>query len=101
MEKIAFLFPGQGAQKVGMGADLYQSSPAARAVYDQADAVLGQPITQVCFAGPAEQLNDTQWAQPALLATSLALLAALEERRLAAGTDPLRPAFVAGHSLGE
>jgi [acyl-carrier-protein] S-malonyltransferase len=100
-EKIALLFPGQGAQQVGMGADLYVSSPAARAVFDEADAVLGRPLTRLCFDGPAEELNDTQWAQPGLLAASLAMLAALGERRAAAGQPPLAPAFVAGHSLGE
>jgi len=100
-ERVAFLFPGQGAQQVGMGADLYDQSPAARAVYDAADHALNIPLSRICFDGPADDLNDTQWAQPGLLATSIAMLAALQERRALAGELPLRPAFVAGHSLGE
>ena len=100
-ERVAFLFPGQGAQQVGMGADLYDQSPAARAVYDAADHALNIPLSRICFEGPADDLNDTQWAQPGLLATSIAMLAALQERRALAGELPLQPAFVAGHSLGE
>jgi [acyl-carrier-protein] S-malonyltransferase len=98
-ERIAWLFPGQGAQQVGMGAELYNSSPAARAIYDAADQALNLPLSRICFEGPAEELNDTQWAQPALLTTSMAMLAALRERQ--AGQTLLPPAFVAGHSLGE
>jgi [acyl-carrier-protein] S-malonyltransferase len=100
-EQVAFLFPGQGAQQVGMGAELYDQSPAARAVYDAADHALNIPLSRICFDGPADDLNDTQWAQPGLLATSIAMLAALQERRALAGELPLQPAFVAGHSLGE
>jgi [acyl-carrier-protein] S-malonyltransferase len=100
-EQVAYLFPGQGAQQVGMGADLYDQSPAARAVYDAADHALNIPLSRICFDGPGDDLNDTQWAQPGLLATSIAMLAALQERRALAGELPLQPAFVAGHSLGE
>lgn len=100
-ERIAFLFPGQGAQQVGMGAELYDQSPAAQAVFDAADHALNLPLSRICFDGPPDDLNDTQWAQPGLLATSIAMLAALGERRSAAGLPPLLPAFVAGHSLGE
>ncbi len=100
-KRIAFLFPGQGAQQVGMGADLYDQSPAARAVFDAADHALNIPLSRICFEGPPDDLNDTQWAQPGLLTTSIAMLAALQERRAAAGHPPLVPAFVAGHSLGE
>jgi [acyl-carrier-protein] S-malonyltransferase len=70
-------------------------------VYDAADHALNIPLSRICFEGPADDLNDTQWAQPGLLATSIAMLAALQERRALAGELPLQPAFVAGHSLGE
>jgi [acyl-carrier-protein] S-malonyltransferase len=92
---LALLFPGQGSQEVGMGRDAYQASPGARAVFDLADEVLAFPLSRLCFEGPEEDLRRTELQQPAILATSLALLRALEER------VALRPAFVAGHSLGE
>ncbi len=98
---IAFLFPGQGSQVVGMGADLYESSPAARAVFDLADATLGFPISLLCFEGPEETLTATENAQPAILTASLALLAALSEGGSPADFTVGRAAFVAGHSLGE
>ncbi|MDH4135927.1 MAG: ACP S-malonyltransferase [Anaerolineae bacterium] len=95
MNKTAFLFPGQGSQYVGMGQDLYESHPEARATFDQADKVLGFALSDLCFNGPEETLKDTVNTQPAIFVTSVALLRALESRRLQA------PGFVAGHSLGE
>jgi len=95
MRKCAHLFPGQGSQYVGMGRDLYDASPVARAVFDQADAILGTALSRLCFEGPADQLNDTANTQPAVLVTSVAALRALEEQ----GLEP--PAYVAGHSMGE
>ena len=100
----AWIFPGQGSQAVGMGRDLYDQFPAARAVFDEADAVLGFGLGRLCFEGPAETLTATENAQPALLTMSVAVLAALgwdtepaDAARLS--LDP--PLFVAGHSLGE
>ena len=94
----AFLFPGQGAQSVGMTADLYADSPAARAVFDEADDALGERLSEVAFNGPAEALTLSHNAQPAILAASVACLRAAEERMGAAFPQP---AFAAGHSLGE
>jgi [acyl-carrier-protein] S-malonyltransferase len=94
---VAWLFPGQGAQEVGMGRDLWDASPAARRVLETADSVLGFHLSEVCFAGPEEKLRDTRITQPAIMAVSLAALAAAIEAGSLAG----RPAFVAGHSLGE
>ena len=95
---VAFLFPGQGAQAVGMGANAYAGSPAARAVFDEADAALETPLSRLILEGPAEELTRTENAQPAMLCVSAALLRAAEERL--GGAMP-RPAFVAGHSVGE
>lgn len=94
MGKIAFVFPGQGAQAVGMGFDAYESIPAARAVFDRADQVLGYPISKLAFEGPEEELRQTANTQPALLATSIAMLEAYK-------VQGVKPDFVAGHSLGE
>ncbi len=91
---VALVFPGQGSQVVGMGRDLYDTSPAARAIFDQADATLRFAVTRLCFEGPEEALTATENAQPALLTVSAALLAALT-------TSVESWSFVAGHSLGE
>jgi [acyl-carrier-protein] S-malonyltransferase len=98
--KLAMVFPGQGAQFVGMGEELAAISPAAKRVFAEADAVLGFPLTDLIFHGPADQLEDTINAQPAILTTSIAALEALRER-LAERNAALAPAMVAGHSLGE
>jgi [acyl-carrier-protein] S-malonyltransferase len=94
MAKTAFLFPGQGSQKAGMGADLAESIPAARAVFEEADDALGFRLSKLCFEGPEEDLRLTENTQPAILTCSIAVLAAVREKGLA-------PDFVAGHSLGE
>jgi [acyl-carrier-protein] S-malonyltransferase len=95
--QTAFVFPGQGSQDVGMGADLVKTFPEAEATFALADEVLGFSLSSLCFDGPAEQLNDTLNTQPALYVMGVALLRVLN----AAFEDELRPAFVAGHSLGE
>jgi len=92
---LALLFSPQGSQSVGMGRDLAQRSPAARAVFEEADATLGWSVSQTCWRGPPERLNDTRQTQPCLLATSVAALRALAER------VALQPSVVAGHSVGE
>jgi len=92
---LALLFPGQGSQEVGMGRDVCEASPAARAVFAAADRALGFPLSKLCFEGPEAELRRTEIQQPAILTTSVALLRALEER------GPVVPAYVAGHSLGE
>ena len=91
----ALLFSPQGSQAPGMGRDLAERSAAARAVYDEADATLGWPVSETCWSGPAERLDDTRQTQPCLLATSVAAQRALAE----AGAPA--PAIVAGHSVGE
>jgi len=93
---IAFVFPGQGSQYVGMGQDLVAAYPQARAIFEQADAALGISLTQLCFASPENVLTDTINAQPALLTHSIATLHVLQSIK----PDAL-PSFVAGHSLGE
>lgn len=92
---IAFIFPGQGSQYAGMGKDLAEKFPAARQVFEEADAALGFALSEICFNGPAEALQLTENTQPAILATSIAALRAMEAEGFAA------PDFVAGHSLGE
>jgi len=96
---VAFLFPGQGAQQVGMMADLAEASPAARRVFEMADEQLGFALSELCFAGPEEKLNATDMSQPAMFACSAAALAAMEE---AIGLENLpQPTMMAGLSLGE
>lgn len=98
--KIAWVFPGQGSQYVGMGKRIYDVSDAARRVFHQADDVLGYSISTLCFEGPAEELEDTAIAQPAIFTTSVAYLEALRDRSLDVGRS-IAPVYVAGHSLGE
>ena len=100
MDKVGLVFPGQGSQYVGMGKDIYRQSQAARNVFDAADRVLGFSLSDLCFNGPAEKLNDTQYAQPAILTVSVAQLEALKERWNRTG-GTIAPEYVAGHSLGE
>jgi len=98
---VAFVFPGQGSQAVGMGRALAENSPAAAAAFGAADAALGEPISRLAWEGPEERLNLTENAQPALLAASIAYLGACRERWAAAGVEPPTPAFAAGHSMGQ
>jgi len=91
---IAFLFPGQGAQRVGMGEELAAAFPVCRQTFAEADAALGEPLSQVIFDGPEERLTLTENTQPAIVAVSIAAYRLLESRGMT-------PSFVAGHSLGE
>jgi [acyl-carrier-protein] S-malonyltransferase len=97
---IALVFPGQGSQYVGMGADLVARSPAAAAAYERADAALGIPLSRMILEGPAEELDLTVNAQPAILATSVAFLEAMREEAEAAGIE-IVPRALAGHSAGQ
>lgn len=94
--KLAFVFPGQGSQKVGMVKAWADASPQARATFEEADEALGFPLSRLCWEGPEEELNLTANTQPALVAASIAVL-----RALAVMAPELRPVAVAGHSLGE
>ena len=96
---VAFLFPGQGSQAVGMGLDLYQNSSAAKAVFEEVNESLGVSLSDLLFNGPEEELTKTINAQPAIMAVSIACLRGLEEA-MGKGTMPV-PSLVAGHSLGE
>ncbi len=92
-DPIAFLFPGQGSQAVGMGQAWREAYPQLMALFDEANSILGYDLQTLCFEGPAEQLNRTEYTQPALLVTSLIAWRALDAR--------IHPSAVAGHSLGE
>ncbi|MBT6190618.1 MAG: ACP S-malonyltransferase [Tateyamaria sp.] len=94
---VAFVFPGQGAQTIGMGKDLAEAYPEARAVFEEVDDALGEPLSDLIWEGDLDTLTLTQNAQPALMATSIAAVRALE----AEGIGMERASFVAGHSLGE
>ena len=104
--QVAFLFPGQGSQAVGMGADAFSASSAAKSVFETVDAALGFSLSDLCFSGPEETLRETINAQPAIIMVSLALLAALQEslsptHTFSSWVSPLTPSYTAGHSVGE
>jgi [acyl-carrier-protein] S-malonyltransferase len=92
--RVAFCFPGQGSQEVGMGSAMAEAFPEARAVYDEAAEAVGFDVARLCFQGPIEELTKTELQQPALVATSVACLRAVETVRV-------RPDYVVGHSVGE
>jgi [acyl-carrier-protein] S-malonyltransferase len=94
ISSIAFLFPGQGSQTVGMGKELADNYPVARQIFEEADEALGYKLSELCFEGPEEKLKLTEITQPAILTASVAALRVLQEKGLT-------PDFVAGHSLGE
>ena len=98
MSKTAFLFPGQGAQSLGMGKQVYDSLPAARQLFDEAGDILGYNLAEICFQGPVERLNSTAVSQPAIYVASLAALAALREGEPEIERDCVA---AAGLSLGE
>lgn len=93
-KRIAFVFPGQGSQSVGMGSSWIEAQPEVEQVFDRADRVLGLPLKELCLAGPTEELQLTANTQPAILTTSVAILAAISGL-------PIEPVLMAGHSLGE
>ena len=94
--KVAFVFPGQGSQTVGMAKDLTDAYPIVRQTFEQADSILGFGLTDLCFNGPDDMLNDTINTQPALYVAGIAILRALQNE-----IPEAVPTFVAGHSLGE
>src|SRR5712692_4790038 len=101
--RVAFLFPGQGSQAVGMGADVFARSTAARNIFDVVDQALSFSLSDLCFHGPEDTLRETINAQPAIVAVSLALLAAFQEAisPRSSWSSPLVPDYTAGHSVGE
>lgn len=94
MGKVAFVFPGQGSQYIGMGKEVAENYPVAQEVFHTADRILGKKLSDLCFEGPEDRLKDTRNAQPGILTTSIAILRVLE-------SEGCRPDYVAGHSLGE
>ncbi|MFC1782776.1 ACP S-malonyltransferase [Planctomycetota bacterium] len=99
--KTAFIFPGQGAQQVGMGRDLAHNLPEIAQLYDRANEIVGYDLAQLCFEGPEDKLNSTVFSQPALFTTSAACLMALRMGKVAADLSQLQPHACAGLSLGE
>src|ERR1700736_2208772 len=98
LPSIAFLFPGQGSQSVGMGKELAEQYPAVRQTFDEADKALGYKLSQLCFEGPEEKLRTTEVTQPAILTASVAAWRVLQEK---SPKPDLTSGYVAGHSLGE
>lgn len=101
MPDFALVFPGQGSQSVGMGRPLAAAHPAAASVFAQADRALTEPISRIAWEGPEDELNRTENAQPALLATCIAYLAVLRERWTGDGASAPEPRYAAGHSMGQ
>jgi len=96
MQKIAYVFPGQGSQYIGMGAEFYQNFKSAKKIFNTADEILGYSLSKLCFEGPMEKLSQTKYCQLAILITSLVCLEVLKEK-----LPSLIPTYMAGHSLGE